>query len=196
MNKNASIINMSCFYGSFPMYGTLSYSVSKAGLEGLTRYVAAEFAYSGIRVNAVSASPVHTNSFRYLDLKESDIENFNINMQENIPLGRIGRPDDIAKVIIFLASERSKKITGQIIRVDGGRGLTSSGYIHYKGIKRMNCRFEPDAENAIRWAKDLFDSKDKEPPKNEEELKKYIEEKIGNSNFSKEKDNVNKRRKI
>lgn len=189
MNRNSSIINMSCLYGTLPMCGMISYSVSKAGLEGLTRYVAAEFASNGIRVNAVSSCPVKTNSLRYLNLSDSDNEYFNKNMNKKIPLGRIAKPEDITKVIAFLASERSKKITGQIIRVDGGRGLTSSGYVHYKGIKSMNCRFEPDAEKAISWVKNLFDFKDKEePPENEEELKKYIEEKIGNSNFSKEKD--------
>ena len=186
INRNGSIINMSCLYGSLPIYGMLSYSISKAGLEGLTRYAAAELSSFGIRINAVSASPVKTNSFRYLELKESDIEYFNKNMEKNIPLGRIGTPDDITKVIVFLASERSKKITGQIIKVDGGRALTSSGYIHYKGINNMNCRFEPDAEKAISLFKNLFDFKDKDPPENEEELKKYIEEKIDISNFSKE----------
>ena len=59
-------------------------------------------------------------------------------MKKYIPMGRIGRPDDITKVIAFLASSRSQNITGQIIRVDGGRGLTSSGYVHYKGLYNMN----------------------------------------------------------
>jgi 3-oxoacyl-[acyl-carrier protein] reductase len=188
MKKNGSIINVSCLYGSRPMYGMISYAASKAGLEGLTRYVAAEFASEGIRVNAVSPCPVDTNSFRYIRIPESDIDYFNKNMEKNIPLGRIARPDDVTKVIVFLASERSKKITGQIIKVDGGRALTSSGYVHYKGIKNMNCRFEPDAEKVISWVQNLFDFKYKDAPENEEELKKYIEEKIGNSNFSKEKD--------
>ena len=184
MNKNGSIINMSCLYGSRPMAGIISYTVSKAGLEGLTRYLAAEFAPFGIRVNAISACPVKTNSFRYVGLNDDEIEDFNKKMEKNIPLGRIARPDDIAKVIVFLASERSKKITGQIIKVDGGRSLTSSGYIHYKGIKNMNTRFEPDAEKAYSWFNNLFSFKNKEPPTDENELNKYIDEKIKESNFS------------
>ena len=104
MNQNGSIINLSCLYGSRPMYGMISYCASKAGLEGLTRYAAAEFASIGIRVNAVSACPVKTNSFRYLNIPESEIKYFNKNMEKNIPLGRIAKPDDITKLILFLSS--------------------------------------------------------------------------------------------
>ena len=57
---------------------------------------------------------------------------------------KIGLPDDIAKVIIFLCSKRASSITGKVIKVDGRRNLTYSGYVHYKGYKNMNSRFEPD----------------------------------------------------
>ena len=186
MEKNASIINTSCLYGSRPMYGLISYTISKAGLESLTRYVAAEFAPIGIRVNAVSPCPVDTNSLRLVQLPESEIQYFNKKMENNIPLGRIARPDDITKVIAFLASERSKNITGQIIKVDGGRALTSSGYVHYRGMKNMNSRFEPDGERAISWLGNLvkFGEKNVEIPKDEKELKKFINLKIKESNFS------------
>ena len=186
MEKNASIINTSCLYGSRPMCGLISYTVSKAGLESLTRYVAAEFAPIGIRVNAVSPCPVDTNSLRLVQLPESEIQYFNKKMENNIPLGRIARPDDITKVIAFLASERSKNITGQIIKVDGGRSLTSSGYVHYRGMKNMNSRFEPDGERAISWLGNLvkFGDKNVEIPKDEKELKKFINQTIKESNFS------------
>ena len=186
MERNASIINMSCLYGSRPMSGLISYSVSKAGLESLTRYVAAEFAPIGIRVNALSACPVDTNSLRLVQLPESEIEYFNKKMEKNIPLGRIARPDDITKVIAFLASDRSKNITGQIIKVDGGRSLTSSGYVHYKGMKNMNSRFEPDGEKVTSWFENLFkfDGQNIDIPKDEKELKKFINQKIKESNFS------------
>jgi 3-oxoacyl-[acyl-carrier protein] reductase len=186
MNQNGSIINLSCLYGSRPMYGMISYTASKAGLEGLTRYAAAEFASIGIRVNAISACPVNTNSLRYVNLSESEINYYNKSMEKNIPLGRIARPDDITKVIVFLASERSKRITGQIIKVDGGRSLTSSGYVHYKGIMNMNTRFEPDAEKALSWVSNLIPfsfNKNKEF-KDENEIAKFVEEKMKESNFS------------
>ena len=185
MNNTGSIINVSCLYGSRPMCGMISYTASKAGLEGLTRYMAAEFASVGIRVNAVSPCPVDTNSLRYVNISESDISYFNKNMEKNIPLGRIARPDDVTKVIVFLASERSKKITGQIIKVDGGRSLTSSGYIHYKGRDNMNSRFEPDGEKFFSWFKNLMPfNKSEEPPKNGKDLIKYIDDKISESYFS------------
>ena len=184
MNENGSIINISCFYGSRPMYGMISYAASKAGLEGLTRYAAAEFASIGIRVNAISACPVNTNALRYVEIPESQIEYFFKNMEKNIPLGRIAKPDDITKVIVFLASERSKRITGQIIKVDGGRSLTSSGYVHYKGILNMNTRFEPDSIKAFSWVSNLMNfNKNKEPPKNEKDLVQYIEDKMKESFF-------------
>ena len=191
MEKNSSIINMSCLYGTNPMAGMISHNVSKAGLEALTRYAAAEFSAFGIRVNAVTACPVDTNSMRLMQVENSEIEKFNKKMEKNIPLGRIARPDDITKVIIFLASERSKNITGQIIRVDGGRGLTSSGYVHYKGMLNMNSRFEPDGEkkkiNNLFGLGNLLNikiEKKEDVPKDEKELKKFINNKIKESNFS------------
>ena len=106
-------------------------------------------------------------------------------MEKDIPLGRIARPDDITKVIAFLASEKSKNITGQIIKVDGGRSLTSSGYYHYKGMKNMNTRFEPDGEKVSSWFGNIFTFNNNiEIPKEEKELKKFINEKIKDSNFS------------
>ena len=191
MEKNSSIINMSCLYGTNPMAGMISHNVSKAGLEALTRYAAAEFSGFGIRVNAITACPVDTNSMRLMQVENSEIEKFNKNMEKNIPLGRIARPDDITKVIVFLASVRSKNITGQIIRVDGGRGLTSSGYVHYRGMMNMNSRFEPDGEkkqiNNLFGLGDLIGVKIKkkeEVPKDEKELKRFINNKIKESNFS------------
>ena len=191
MEKNSSIINMSCLYGTNPMAGMISHNISKAGLEALTRYAAAEFSAFGIRVNAITACPVDTNSLRLMQVDNAEIEKFNKNMEKNIPLGRIARPDDITKVIVFLASERSKNITGQIIRVDGGRGLTSSGYVHYKGMLKMNSRFEPDGEK--RQINNLFGlgnllnikiEQKEDVPKDEKELKKFINNKIKESNFS------------
>ena len=106
--EGASIINLSCLYGSKPMVGVISYAMSKAGLETLTRYAAADFASLGIRINAITACPVETNSFNLLNIGENEVNKFKEKMENNIPLGRMARPDDIVKVIIFLASKRSQ----------------------------------------------------------------------------------------
>jgi 3-oxoacyl-[acyl-carrier protein] reductase len=184
--QGASIINISCLYGTRPMCGVISYAMSKAGLETLTRYAAADYASLGIRINAITACPVDTNSFGYIKVSDDEINYFKKKMENYIPLGRIARPDDIVKVIVFLASKRSEKITGQIIKVDGGRSLTSSGYVHYRGMKNMNSRFEPDGPKLATWLGDMFTSNKKMEKciEDEKELKKFVEENISQSNFS------------
>ena len=187
MHKNSSIINMSCLYGSKPMSGMISYSISKAGVEGLTRYCAAEFAKFNIRVNCISACPVYTNWFEYIEIPENEKKDFVNKMEKYIPLGRIANPVDIVKVIAFLASEKSKNITGQIIKVDGGRSLTSSGYVHYKGRLNMNSRIEPDGEKTFYKITNFIENKifGNEIPKDEKDLERYIEDKMEESCFSK-----------
>ena len=186
--EGASIINMSCLYGTRPICGFISYSMSKAGLETLTKYAAAEYAHLNIRINAISACPINTNSLRYIKIEKEEIKLFNKKMEKNIPLGRIAEGEDIVKVIIFLASKRSKKITGQIIKVDGGRSLTSSGYIHYKGMLNMNSKLEPDGEkiNKDKLYSILNDKNEimDKPITNKSELKQFVENTIKKSNFS------------
>lgn len=189
MNEGASIINIGCLYGHRPMCGMISGCISKAGLEALTRYAAAELASSNVRVNAIVPCPVESNIMRLLQVDDKELKSFRDKMQKNIPLGRIGKPDDIVKVVAFLASKRSSRITGQIIRVDGGRGLTSSGYVHYMGCRNMNSRFEPDGVNVSTWFGGLKKMVIKENledtiPTGNEKLTQFIEDKIAESNFS------------
>ena len=107
-------------------------------------------------------------------------------------------PDDIAKVIVYLCSKRSSSITGKIIKVDGGRSLTSSGYIHYKGYKNMNARFEPDGYTFLKNI-DIFgltdknENLDKIEKLNEKELLSFIQNKINESNFSTRLNDAHKR---
>ena len=179
---------MSCLYGSRPCTGLISYAISKSGLETLTKYAAAEFSPLGIRVNAITACPIETNNMRLIKVSDGEISLFKKKMQKCIPLGRMGRPDDIVRVVSFLASERSSKITGQIIRVDGGRGLTSSGYVHYRGMKNMNSRFEPDGVIMGEWfnsiKKEVIGDKIIFPINDQNDLKNFVDEKILESNFS------------
>ena len=188
LNPGSSIINMSCLYGNRPMCGMISYAMSKAGLDTLTKYAAAELANRKIRVNAICPCPVKTNSLRYVNVSDAEISQFEKKMEKNIPMGRMALPEDIVKVVSFLASQRSSKITGQVIRVDGGRGLTSSGYVHYRGMRNMNSRFEPDGVNMAEWfgsvGKMFTGEKDVVPIQDEMKLKQFIDEKIRMSNFS------------
>ena len=188
-NESACIINCSCLYGTRPMAGLASYCMSKAGLESLTKSFAAEFSSNNIRVNGISACPIDSNSLRYARVNEKEINYFKEKMKKNIPLGRIAMPDDIAKVIVYLASKRSSSITGKIIKVDGGRSLTSSGYVHYKGYKNMNARFEPDGYTFLKnldifGITDCNENLEKIEKLNDKELLNFVQKKINESNFS------------
>ena len=190
-NPNSSIVNVSCLYGTRPMQGLISFCMAKAGLEAFTKSAAGELASDNIRVNCVSCCPIISNSLRYVQANEKENNLMEEKMKKNVPLGRIGYPSDPAKAIVFLCSKRAESITGQIIKVDGGRNLTSSGYVHYKGYNNMNCRFEPDDENL--WNKfnifNYFKKEEKNVMKkvenmNEKELEKFINKTISESNFS------------
>lgn len=190
-SPNACIVNVSCLYGTRPMQGLISFCMSKAGLEAFTKSAAGEFASEGIRVNCVSCCPLFSNSLRYAQTHEAENMLMEEKMKKNVPLGRMAYPSEPAKAIVFLCSKRASSITGQIIKVDGGRNLTSSGYVHYKGYRNMNSRFEPDDENI--WKKydffNFFSKKDNDKIEivekmSEDELDKFIKNKIKESNFS------------
>ena len=190
-SPNGCIVNVSCLYGTRPMQGLISFCMGKAGLEAFTKSAAGEFACEGIRVNCVSCCPLFSNSLRYAQTHEGENMLMEEKMKKNVPLGRMAYPSEPAKTIVFLCSKRASSITGQIIKVDGGRNLTSSGYVHYKGYRNMNSRFEPDDENI--WKKydifNIFTKKENDKieiieklPENE--LDKFILNKIKESNFS------------
>jgi NAD(P)-dependent dehydrogenase (short-subunit alcohol dehydrogenase family) len=144
MYDGACIVNVSCLAGSLPQQGSISYSMSKAGLELLTKYAAVEYAEKGIRVNAVSSCLVDTNYLRFVGISDNEVSNYRQRVSKNIPIGRMATPDDVVKAIIYLASKKSSHMTGHILKVDGGKSLTSSGYVPWKGQRKMNSRFEPD----------------------------------------------------
>ena len=192
-NQNGSIVNVSCLYGSRPMQGLISFCMAKAGLEAFSKSAAGELASNNIRVNCVSCCPIISNSLRYVQANEKENALMEEKMKKNVPLGRMAYPSDPAKAIVFLCSKRAESITGQVIKVDGGRNLTSSGYVHYKGYNNMNSRFEPDDENL--WNKynifNYFKKEEKNVMKkvenmNDKELDKFIKKTILESNFSHE----------
>jgi NAD(P)-dependent dehydrogenase (short-subunit alcohol dehydrogenase family) len=193
LSAGSSIVNLSCLYGSKPQSGCLSYCMSKAGLETLTKCIAAEYAKDGIRVNCVSAAPVDTNCQRYVGVSENEINSFKERVTKNNPLQRMAKPSDVAKAIIFLSSSRSSKITGQIIKVDGGRSLTTAGYVSWRGIKNMNARFEPDGVNNNVKVKDLWGKVVKSSetlPVSEEDIQRLVKDSNWSTNLSDAHDKV------
>lgn len=105
------IINITSVVGEMGNAGQTNYAASKAGLIGFTKALARELAPMGITVNAVAPGFIETDVVKRLPVEE---------LKKNIPLGRIGRPEDVAHVVSFLASEQAAYITGQVIRVNGG----------------------------------------------------------------------------
>lgn len=112
--RSGRIINISSVVGVSGNAGQTNYSASKAGIIGFTKSLAKEVASRNILVNAVAPGFIETNMTNVLkdDIKE--------NIAKQIPLNRMGKPEDVANVVKFLASEESSYITGQVINVDGG----------------------------------------------------------------------------
>jgi NAD(P)-dependent dehydrogenase (short-subunit alcohol dehydrogenase family) len=122
--RKGAVVNVSSVNGlrSFP--GVLAYCVSKAGVDQLTRCAALEMAPLGVRVNAVNPGVTVTNLHRRSGMEEPQYAAFLERSRTTHPLGRPGEADEVATLILFLASDRSAWMTGETIPIDGGRHLT------------------------------------------------------------------------
>jgi 3-oxoacyl-[acyl-carrier protein] reductase len=109
------IVNITSVWGRVTKAGRVTYSMTKAGLEGMTRTWAVELAAHAILVNAVAPGYVETDLTRQNNT-EAQIET----IKKTIPLNRLAIPKEIAEVVAFLVSDRNSYITGQVIMVDGG----------------------------------------------------------------------------
>jgi NAD(P)-dependent dehydrogenase (short-subunit alcohol dehydrogenase family) len=114
----ASIILMSSFVGSKGPANLSVYSATKAALRSFTRTWTTDLKSRKIRVNVVSPGAIDTPGLR--DLMKTDSEGLDELYRDRVPLGRVGRPDEIAKAVVFLASDDSSYITGTEVFVDGG----------------------------------------------------------------------------
>lgn len=114
--RSGSIINMSSIVGVHGGAGQVNYSASKAGLIGYSKSLAKEVGARGIRVNCIAPGFIETDMTAVL--KEDYVKA----MLDTVPMKRGGKPGDIANVALFLASDMSSYVTGQVIGVDGGMG--------------------------------------------------------------------------
>jgi NAD(P)-dependent dehydrogenase (short-subunit alcohol dehydrogenase family) len=123
--RRGTIINVSSTFGHKPAAGLSHYAASKAALEHLTRCWALELAPFGIRVNAVAAGPTESGALTgMMGLTSEQAAAIKEQERARIPLGRRGVPDDVAEWIVRLAGPASDWMTGQVIAIDGGLGLT------------------------------------------------------------------------
>ena len=114
MGDGSSIVNMSSVVGLSGNFGQANYSAAKAGLIGFTKSLAKELGKRNIRVNAIAPGFIETEMTKEIPFIRKKI------IVSMIPLGKMGMPEDIAKVAYFLCSDKAGYITGEVIRVDGG----------------------------------------------------------------------------
>ena len=123
--SKGAIVNVSSTYGHRPIAGLSHYAASKAALEQLTRCWALELAPQGIRVNGVAAGPTESGALTgMMGLSTEQADAIKVAERERIPLKRRGEPGDVARWIVAMADPAADWVTGQILAVDGGLGLT------------------------------------------------------------------------
>ncbi len=124
IERKGNIVNVSSVTGirSFP--NVLAYCVSKAGVDQMTHCAALELGPKGVRVNAVDPGVVVTNLHRTSGMQEDVYTKFLEHSKSTHPLGRVGTPEDVAELILFLASDKAGWVTGGSFSIDGGRAQT------------------------------------------------------------------------
>lgn len=124
IERRGNIVNISSVTGLRAFPGVLAYCVSKAALDQLTRCAALELASKNVRVNAVNPGVVVTEIHKRGGMGEEAYTAFLEHSKQTHPLGRVGKPEEIATLVFFLASEQASWITGATYSIDGGRAQT------------------------------------------------------------------------
>jgi NAD(P)-dependent dehydrogenase (short-subunit alcohol dehydrogenase family) len=122
--RRGAVVNVSSVAGPRAFPGLAAYCVSKAALDQLTRCAALELAASGVRVNAVDPGVVVSNLHLRSGMAPEAYAAFLERSKQTHPLGRTGQAEEIAELVLFLASPRAGWITGETVCIDGGRHLT------------------------------------------------------------------------
>ena len=124
VERKGNIVNVSSVTGLRAFPGVLAYCISKAAIDQFTRCTALELAPKGVRVNAVNPGVVRTNLHIRSGMDEDSYDAFVEHSKSTHPIGRVGEPEEIANLIMFLASDQAGWITGVTYSVDGGRAET------------------------------------------------------------------------
>jgi NAD(P)-dependent dehydrogenase (short-subunit alcohol dehydrogenase family) len=124
IERKGNIVNVSSVTGLRAFPGVFAYCISKAAVDQLTRCASLELAPKGVRVNAINPGVVRTNLHRNSGMTEDAYAAFVERSKTTHPIGRIGEPEEIADLILFLASPRAQWITGVTYSIDGGRAQT------------------------------------------------------------------------
>ena len=122
--SRGAVVNVSSVTGVRAFPGVMSYCVSKAGLDQMTRCAALELAEFGVRVNSVCPGVVRTELHKRSGMAEEAYAQFLAHSQGTHPLGRVGEPEEVAELIAFLGSGRAGWVTGVSVPIDGGRHAT------------------------------------------------------------------------
>jgi NAD(P)-dependent dehydrogenase (short-subunit alcohol dehydrogenase family) len=115
------IVTMSSLMSTVALGGASVYAATKGAADAMTRALAAEWSSRGVRVNAVRPYAVLTDMLAPL----ADVPGLSDEVLSGVPIGRLANPDDIADVVLFLLSDASRYMTGEVVTVDGGRGSTA-----------------------------------------------------------------------
>jgi 3-oxoacyl-[acyl-carrier protein] reductase len=115
--RSGSIVNVSSVVGIIGNGGQTNYSASKAGLLGFTKSLAREVGSRGVRVNALAPGFIETSMTEKIPPEAKE------KLKAGIPLGRTGKAEDVASAALFLCSDMSTYVTGEVLQVDGGMGM-------------------------------------------------------------------------
>jgi 3-oxoacyl-[acyl-carrier protein] reductase len=112
--KAGKVVNIASVTGQMGNAGQANYAASKAGVIGFTKSIAREYASRNIQVNAVAPGFIETAMTQAIPQKEREL------LIQQIPMGRLGTPEDVAEAVLFLSSPAADYITGQVVNVNGG----------------------------------------------------------------------------